>query len=599
MTEEINKNMNNNNQELEIMVNSSTILSMAKRRGILWPAYEIYGGVAGFYDYGPIGSNLRENIINLWRKYFVIDERCAEIVTPDITPEEVFKASGHVDEFTDYMVQCKSCHSVFRADHLLDHLDINPDNLSVDELRETLIENDITCPDCRGKLSEPTPVNLMFETNIGVGNRRHGYLRPETAQGMFVNFHYLYRYFRDKLPFGAAQIGKGYRNEISPRQGTIRLREMSMAELEYFFNPNVENFNKFDTLSSEVVCLVSEPDKKFKITLAEAVDKKIIDSEIMAYFIGRTKKFLCEVGLDSEKLRFRKHQQNEMAHYANECWDAEALTSFNWLEIVGIANRSAFDLTAHIKATNQELTAYIPFDQPIERDVEVLKIDMKALGPLFKGAAGKVRAALESMVVDSVKGKEKLNIMIENEEFEVPSSCYTIETVHEKVSGERVIPNVLEPSFGIDRILYTLLEHSYTEHEPPKELEEIDDNEEDESENYSVLSFKPSIAPIKIGVFPLMPKDGLEVIAGIINSQLRAENVLTYYDDSGSIGRRYARMDEVGTPFCITVDYDSKNDNAVTIRERDTHDQVRIQITEIVEIIQKLISGKVSFKILK
>ncbi|MCK5560707.1 MAG: glycine--tRNA ligase, partial [Thermoplasmata archaeon] len=315
--------------QLDSKVDASMILSMAKRRGILWPSYEIYGGVAGFFDYGPIGSLLRENIIQLWRRYFVFGERCAELVTPDITPEEVFKASGHVDEFMDFMVQCKSCHSVFRADHLIVHLDIIADNLTQEELQNTLVENNINCPDCNGELSSPTPVNLMFETNIGVGNPRHGYLRPETAQGMFVNFHYLYRYFRDKLPFGAAQIGRGFRNEISPRQGIIRLREMTMAELEYFFDPKVKDFEKFKNISSEKVHLVPEPENEHYITLAEAVEKNIINSEIMAYFIGRTKKFLCEVGLNPDRLRFRKHQQKEMAHYANECWDAEALTSFN------------------------------------------------------------------------------------------------------------------------------------------------------------------------------------------------------------------------------------------------------------------------------
>jgi glycyl-tRNA synthetase len=414
-TGKITKVKEKNSSQLNSKVDASTILSMAKRRGILWQAYEIYGGVAGFYSYGPIGSLLRENIINLWRRYFVFGERCVEIVTPDITPEEVFKASGHVDEFTDFMVQCTSCRSVFRADQLLEHLDLNADNLNQKELQNALVDNNITCPDCNGGLSSPTPVNLMFETNIGMGNPRHGYLRPETAQGMFINFHYLYRYFRDKLPFGAAQIGRGFRNEISPRQGIIRLREMTMAELEYFFDPKNKKFDKFASISLESVNLVAKPGSEYTITLTEAVEKNIINSEIMAYFIGLTKKFLCEVGLDPNRLRFRKHQQNEMAHYAQECWDAEALTSFNWLEIVGIADRSAYDLTAHIKATNQELTAYIPYEQPIERDVELVKVDMKSLGPLFKGAAGKVKAELEAMPIEKLKGQEKVNITIDNE----------------------------------------------------------------------------------------------------------------------------------------------------------------------------------------
>jgi glycyl-tRNA synthetase len=587
--------------ETPIQIDASTILSMAKRRGLLWPAFEIYGGLAGFYDYGPIGSILRENIINLWRKYFVFGERCAEIVTPDITPEEVFKASGHVGEFTDFMVQCQNCQGVFRADHLLEHLELNADDLTQKELEQALIDNNIKCTDCKGDLSSPEPVNLMFETKIGLGNPRHGYLRPETAQGMFINFQMIYRYFRDKLPFGAAQIGKGYRNEISPRQGIIRLREMTMAELEYFFNPNETKFEKFGQISNEEVSLVPEPGKELSITLAQAVDQEVINSEIMAYFIGLTKKFLCEVGIHDTKLRFRKHQPTEMAHYASECWDAEAFTSFGWLEIIGIANRSAFDLNAHINATGQELTAYIPYDQPVERDVERMDVDMKALGPLFKGAAGKIKNALEKLPIDQVKDTNSIKINVEGTDYDIPNSCYKIEIKHEKLSGERIIPNVLEPSFGIDRIFYSLLEHSFQEREVPSELaiEDVDEKDEDVKDNtaktYRVLTFLPWIAPIKVGVFPLMPKDGLEEITKQINETLRQENIQTYHDESGSIGRRYARMDEIGTPFCVTVDYDTKEDNAVTIRDRDSHGQARVPIDELSNILQDLIVGKSQF----
>ena len=234
-------------------VDSSKILSMAKRRGFIYPAFEIYGGVAGFYDYGPLGSILKGNIISCWRRYFVYNERCAEIVTADITPEEVFIASGHVEEFKDFMVQCTKCKSAFRADHLVSDIEVNADNLTKEELEDVLNRNNIKCPDCKGELSPPRPVNLMFETNIGLGNPRHAYLRPETAQGMFINFHNLYRYFREKLPFGGAQIGRGFRNEISPRQGIIRLREMTLAELEYFFNPAESNFEKVETVLGEQV----------------------------------------------------------------------------------------------------------------------------------------------------------------------------------------------------------------------------------------------------------------------------------------------------------------------------------------------------------
>jgi glycyl-tRNA synthetase len=282
-----------------------------------------------------------------------------------------------------------------------------------------------------------------------------------------------------------------------------------------------------------------------------------------------------------------------MAHYASECWDAEALTSFGWLEIIGIANRSAYDLNAHINATGQELTAYIPYDQPVERDVEHLNVDMKALGPLFKGAAGKIKDALEKLPIDQVKGTNSIKIKVDGNDYEVPNNCYKIETKHEKLSGERIIPNVLEPSFGIDRIFYTLLEHSYKELEPPEELKgELDAKP---GEKYRVLSFLPWVAPVKVGVFPLMPKDGLVEIAEEINNKLREKAIETYYDGAGSIGRRYARMDEIGTPFCITVDYDSKSDSAVTIRDRDTHSQVRVKIDELPNVLEDLIVGKSHF----
>jgi glycyl-tRNA synthetase len=278
-----------------------------------------------------------------------------------------------------------------------------------------------------------------------------------------------------------------------------------------------------------------------------------------------------------------------MAHYAKECWDAEVLTSFDWLEIIGIANRSAYDLSAHIKATSQELSAFIPYEKPVERRTKKVVVDMKKLGPLFKGHAGKIKEKLEKMDIQEIEGKDQIEIKIEIETFQVASDCFSIEEKIERVSGERIIPNVLEPSFGIDRILYTLLEHSYVEQKPTSDVES------DDTGVYRVLTFQPQIAPIKVGVFPLIPKDGLVEIAEKINIKLRECGIETYYDESGSIGRRYARMDEVGTPFCITVDYDTKDDNAVTIRDRDSHAQVRIKINDLSMVIEELIMGKKLF----
>jgi glycyl-tRNA synthetase len=362
-----------------------------------------------------------------------------------------------------------------------------------------------------------------------------------------------------------------------------------MAELEYFFNPSETKFKKIESVLNERVKLVPEPGVDLDLTIKEALEQNIIASEIMAYFIGRTNQFLQELGLDKAKLRFRKHQPNEMAHYAKECWDAEALTSFNWLEIIGIANRSAFDLTAHIKSTGQELSAFIPYEKPVECRTEQIVADMKRLGPLYKGAAGKIKNELETMDIEDIKSSDQIEIKIEDETFQVTADCFSIEEKLERVSGERIIPNVLEPSFGIDRILYSLLEHSYVEQEPPADVES------DNTGVYRVLTLLPNMAPIKAGVFPLMPKDGLVEIAEEINDKLRENGIETYYDESGSIGRRYARMDEIGTPFCITVDYDSKDDDSVTIRDRDSHDQVRVKIDELSRVVGELVMGRKMF----
>jgi glycyl-tRNA synthetase len=417
----------------------------------------------------------------------------------------------------------------------------------------------------------------MFELGIGAGLKggRKGYLRPETAQGIFTNFGLLYRYFREKMPFGVVQIGPGFRNEISPRQAIIRLRELNMAEAELFVRPEEDNWPRFDDLGEEMLTLVPNQGEEVVTALKIAVKKGIIKKKVLGYFIALTQKFLVDVGVDPDRLRFRQHLQDEMAHYAADCWDAEAETGFGWVEVVGVADRTCYDLEGHIKHSKQDLTAFERFEEAVEEEKRKVVAKPEVLGPKFKKDAGKIKAALEEMEGEELEGKDSVTLNVDGQSFEVGKECFSIETVKERVSGKRYVPSVIEPSYGIDRIFYTILEHAYHE-----------------EEDYVTLSLDPRIAPIKVGVFPLMAKEELISKAKPIDHDLRKEGIMTYYDDSGSIGRRYARMDEVGTPFCITVDYDTLKDESVTIRDRDTKNQVRVKISDVLDVLEGLLMGK-------
>ncbi|MDH7507620.1 MAG: glycine--tRNA ligase, partial [Candidatus Thermoplasmatota archaeon] len=411
-------------------------------------------------------------------------------------------------------------------------------------------------------------------TKIGIGNTRDAFLRPETAQGIFTNFHLLYRFAREKLPFGVIQVGKGYRNEVSPRQGIIRLREFSMAEAEIFFDPLDKAHPRFNEIKNNNLYLYDN-EKEMKITVEKAVENKIINNQALAFYMYLTQEFLLNIGVDPKKFRFRKHSKDELAHYATECWDAELFSQrFGWVECVGIADRSAYDLNAHINSTKVDMYALRKYDE--QKTVEVKKIipKMDKLGPLFKDKAGKIKESLENMQVKDEK--QSLSVVVDGKEISIPSDCYEIKQFEEKISGEKFVPHVIEPSYGIDRILYFVLEHNYVETKK---------NEED----YTILKLNPEVAPVKVGVFPLTNDEDLVQIAKEIDHRFRKAGVVTFYDDSGTIGRRYARMDEIGTPFCVTVDHDSLKDKKVTIRNRDTTKQERKKIEEIVAYIKEKI----------
>jgi len=569
------------------MDKNEKVNELARRRGFLWPAFELYGGAAGFYDYGPLGAPLKRRIEDIWRQFFVIREGFAEIEAPTIGVEGIFQASGHLSGFSDPLTACKECKEIYRADHLIKHIIEVPDALSNDEIYKTIQENEIGCPECGGELSSVYEFNLMFKTMIGPGNKITGYLRPETAQGMFINFPRLLRHFRDSLPFAAVQIGKSFRNEISPRQGVIRLREFTQAEAEIFIDPRDKTHPRFDEVMDIRMKFYSqeaqEKGTEEELTFGEAVEKGIVAHQTLAYYVARTYQFLLAVGVAPDKMRFRQHKSDEMAHYAADCWDAEVfLDRLGWIEIVGVADRTDYDLKAHATNSKVNLSVFVHYDQPVKRRKVVIKPDFKALGPRFKGQAKAVGEALKALTPAELS-KDKISVEVEGVAIEIEPSLVSFETVEEEIRGEDIVPHVIEPSFGIDRILYTVLDHSFYE-------DTVD------GETRAVLRFKPDVAPIEVAVLPLMDRDELVVPAKKIVDELRRRGLRVEYDGSGSIGRRYRRNDEVGTPYGVTVDYETQEQGTITIRDRDSMLQIRVPVEKVAEKVQALLCGDLLFE---
>jgi len=569
------------------MDRNELVNELARRRGFLWPAFELYGGAAGFYDYGPLGAPLKRRIEDIWRQYFVIAEGFAEIEAPTIGVEGIFQASGHLSGFSDPLTGCKECKEVYRADHLIKHIIEVPDALKNEEIYRCIQENEITCPECGGELSSVYEFNLMFKTMIGPGNKMTGYMRPETAQGMFINFPRLLRYFRGALPFAAVQIGKSYRNEISPRQGVIRLREFTQAEAEIFIDPRDKTHPRFDEVKAMRMKFYSqeaqEKGEEEEMSFGEAVEKGVVAHQTLAYYVARTYQYLLAVGIDPQKLRFRQHKSDEMAHYAADCWDAEVLLDrLGWIELVGVADRTDYDLKAHTAVSKVNLSVFVNYDQPKKRKKTVVKPDFKALGPMFKSKAKAVGEALRALAPEQLTG-EKIQVSVDGETIDIDRSLVSFESVDEEVRGEEVVPHVIEPSFGIDRILYSVLDHSYYE-------DEID------GEKRAVLRFKPRVAPIEVAVLPLMDRSELVGPAKKILEELRSRGMRTDYDTSGSIGRRYRRNDEIGTPYEVTIDYETIEEGTVTIRDRDSMSQVRVARWQVVDKLQALLNGDLLFQ---
>jgi len=470
------------------------IATFCKRKGFIYPSGEIYGGFGGFWDFGHLGSELKKNLKDEWWNFYV--KQREDVVGIDgsiITNPKVWDASGHVDSFVDVAVVCKKCKNKSKVDK--------------HELGK------VKCEKCMGEFESKGEFNPMFTTQVGPVEEDSikSYLRPETAQLIFANFKNVVDNSRMKLPFGIAQIGKAFRNEIAPRDFLFRTREFEQMEIEYFVNPNKKC--PYEIPNIEVLVYSAEmQDKNLepkKMKLKTAFRNKIIKTDWHAYWLSQVLLWFKNLNCDMDNFRLRQHTKDELAHYSKDCWDIEYNFSFGWKELTGIADRGDYDLKQHEKFSGKDLKIF------------------------------------------------------------------------DEETKQKILPHVIaEPSFGVGRALLVFLFDSYFY---------------DEKRQNIVLKLHPKLAPLKAAVFPLVKTDErLVKIAKNVYEDLRKEfNVV--YDSSGSVGRRYARNDEVGTPFCITVDADSIKKKDVTIRDRDTTKQIRVKVGELKNILRKLICKEIKF----
>ena len=483
-------------------MNYDQIMQLALERGFYFPSCEIYADAqAGFWEYGPSGVSLKNKFIELWRREFVRRDRMMEIDGSQIMSQSVFMASGHLSSFADPIICCQKCKSIFRADKLITEITsiVVPESADLTEFDKVILEKSIVCPKCKGTFEKAHKFNMMFKVGIGPESEP-AYLRPETCQSIFVDFPRLFKTMRGKLPIGIAQIGKSFRNEISPRQSLLRLREFYQAEIEVFCNPNkLDNLEKFSEVENTEIRIMVENDIK-TMTCKQALDSGILPNKLVAYYLGLLIEFYQKTGIDVKRSRFRKLGEKEKAFYASVAFDFEVETATGWLELVACNYRSDYDLTSHANTSKEKF--------------EVLDDEVK------------------------------------------------------------VLPHVFELSMGIDRSLYTILEHSFRE---------------DKENDRVVLSLKPYLAPIHVGILSLVKKDGLAEKAEEVFFKFRTKYD-AFLDHSGAIGRRYRRLDEVGAPLAVTVDHQTLQDDTITVRMRDSMSQERIKISDLDLYITKAIT---------
>lgn len=579
------------------------------RKMYVVPAFEIHNGPAGLFDYGPPACTLKANIIGMWRSHFVVEENMLEMECTSLTPSQVLETSGHVERFTDFMVRDEKTGECFRADVLLENviddlLAKNPympkeereaheviqrqaDAFSVDELDAMLKKYNVMSPaNPENGITTPFPFNLMFKTMIGPDGKQVGFLRPETAQGLFVNFKRLLDYNTGKMPFAAAQIGTGFRNEIAPAKGLLRVREFCMGEIEHFVNPNDKSCAKFGLVKDKVLTLFSSDDqlktgRTVDKSIGEAVSAGLVGNETLGYFMARTQQWLEDIGVDPARMRFRQHLRTEMAHYAADCWDMEIKMSYGWVECVGHADRACFDLEQHANATKTPMVASELLKTPIEVESYIAEPNKKKIGPKFKMDQKKIILALESLDNEAAQALEaSLNSTGKAEVaggFEITPDLVSFKKEKKTVQEVKFTPHVIEPSFGMGRILYAVLEHSFSQREG--------------SEERTVMSFRPRVAPIKVAIFRLVNNPALETLVSDVNKRACALGLVTRVDSSSvTVGKRYARADELGIPFGVTIDFESLLDGCVTIRERDSMAQVRVPMTHVASLLQALVA---------
>lgn len=536
------------------------------------PSYQIYGGLSGFQDYGILGTRLKNNLIKVWKDLFVNDgDNVEEIETPVIMNHALLKASGHVEKFDDFIVYDNINKKDIRADHLVKRWfkDNNmPDMVDmVESFDMKELEDNINKYKMLGdEIVKVRRKNLMF----GVGDNvlEPDYLRPEIAQAMFSNFREVNKFLQKDLPLGIAQVGKSFRKEISPEQFT-RLREFNQAELEYFFDPTDGNFNRLDKYENVVIPLISsdmqlEGDKLKFISIEDAINQGIIKNIIMAYFLAKIFVFSQKIGLHNDKIRFRQHLPNEMAHYASECWDLECFVNGAWLECVGCANRGSYDLEAHAKGSGQKLTVKKELKEPIIKEQLKISIKKGIIAKKFKELTPNIVKVLEGMTQDDIIG---IGDEIVIGDCVIDSSMFVVEKDIVKILFEEFYPHVIEPSFGIDRLIYSVFEHNFWLRD----------------ETRIVMSLPVCICPYVVAVFPLMKKNELVDVAVRINKMLGSNRIKYFYDNSSTkIGKKYVRSDEIGINFALTIDYETLDDDCVTVRDRDDMVQVRVKIDAIV-----------------
>ena len=467
------------------------VVRIAQQRGFFFKTAESYPNTpAGFLDYGPLGVGLKARLVELWRRTIVKRDGMLEIDGAQILPRAVFEASGHLSNFTDPFVRCKKCGSVFRPDKLLEEKTGKqvPEKLGDAEYDSLMEEKGVKCLKCGSRLSGTTRFNMMFRVGIGPGGEE-AYLRPETCQSIFVDFPLLFKTQRAKLPMGVAQVGRSFRNEIAPRQGLLRLRELNQAEVEVFFNPKNVDLPRFEWARAEPLSFRMPDGAESRMTVADAVAKGVVPNLLIGHYLALVTKFYEEAGVPRDAQRLRVLSEEDRAFYSKAAYDLEVKTSVGWLELVACNYRGDYDLGGHGRVSGTD--------------------------------------------------------------FAVSDG------------DEKVLPHVFELSLGVDRSTYVVIELSMR-------------GEGDRR----TMALKPYLAPIQACVFPLVNKDGLQEAAQSLAEEL-GDPFDVFYDESGSIGRRYARADEAGVPICLTVDYDTLKDNTVTLRDRDTRAQVRVPMAEL------------------